>query len=156
MYEAPSSIIHHSSTTLPATNQPSGIDPPKGLRMFGREDPLHHRGPGNSSSLQAETKAARISTLVLVCPWTLQDLLLGQKKNIPHACLPVHRHLSYVYCMSVWNMSWYVNVFLVQSHNNIDITCAVISYIYHTCIYIYVYVYTYVCQCIYICVYHVQ
>ena len=67
------------------------------------------------------------------------------KQNIPHECLPVHRHLSYVYCMSVWNMSWYVNVFLVQSHNNLDITCALISYISHTCIYIYIDVYTYVC-----------
>ena len=72
----------------------------------------------------------------------------AKKKNIPHACLPVHRHLSYVYCMSVWNMSWYVNVFLVQSHNNIDITCAVISYIYHTCIYIYTYMSMYIHMCV--------
>ena len=75
------------------------------------------------------------------------------KKNIPHACLPVHRHLSSVYCMSVWNMSWYVNVFLVQSHNNIDITCAVISYIYHTCIYICIYVYTDICECVNVYIY---
>ena len=100
--------LHHpSSTTLPATHQPSGTDPPKGLRMFGRADPLHHRGPWNFSSLQAETKAARISTMVLVCPGTLQDLL---------ECLPVHRHSSYVYCMPVWNMSWNMSMCSYCNH----------------------------------------
>ncbi len=126
MYEAPSSIIHHRPLSQLRIS-PVALTPQRvwscseeGILFIIEDLPAHWRWNSNQGCNNTNNG-----------PCALQDLLLGHLTPWPmnvYLCIDI----CYVYSVFRKNMSsYYVNVFILQSHNNIDITCAVISYIYH-------------------------